>query len=299
MSKKHKALILIVFVVLAGLIYLFISHTRSIAILNPQGLIAQKQRNLIVLTSVMSLFIIIPVFFMAFYFAWKYREGNDEGVKYQPDWDHSVVAETIWWAVPTIMILILAGITWKSSHDLDPFRSISSKTPELTIQVVALDWKWLFIYPDQQIASVNYVQFPQKTPVRFEITSDAPMNSFWIPRLGGQIYAMTGMSTHLNLMASNTGSYRGSSANISGRGFAGMHFIAKSTSQADFENWVNSAKSASDVLSADQYGRLAQPSVNNPIKLYSGVDKHLYDTIVMKYMTPITGQTEASVVGSQ
>lgn len=293
MSKKHKALLLIVLASLAAFAYLFMSHADSMAVLNPQGVIAQQQRNLIVFTALMSLLIVLPVFFMTFWFAWRYREGSTQKVKYQPDWDHSALFETIWWAVPTIMILVLAGITWKSSHDLDPFRPIVSSKPPMTIQVVALDWKWLFIYPQQQIASVNYVQFPEKTPIKFEITSDAPMNSFWIPQLGGQIYAMTGMSTHLNLMANSTGTYRGSSANISGRGFSGMNFTARSSTQAGFDWWVRNAKSKSTVLSLQKYDELAKPSQNNPIKIYSKVDPVLYDTIVMKYMSPISPSAEA------
>lgn len=288
MNKKHKVIILLTVVTLAFLIYQFFAHASSMAVLNPQGIIAEKQRNLIILTSLLSLLIIIPVFFMTFYFAWKYRENGDKNAKYEPDWDHSVLAESIWWAVPTILILILAGITWKTTHELDPFKSINSSSKEMTIQVVALDWKWLFIYPNEQIASVNYVQFPQKTPIKFEITSDAPMNSFWIPNLGGQIYAMNGMSTHLNLMAENTGVYRGSSANLSGRGFAGMHFKAVSTTQEKFDAWVNSAQNAPEILTLEEYQKLARPSESNPIKTYSNIDVSLYDTIVMKYMKPIT-----------
>jgi len=298
MSKKHKAPILLTFVVVVGLLYLFISRYHAIAVLNPQGVIAQKERNLIVLTTLMSLIIVIPVFVMTFYFAWKYREGNKKS-KYQPDWDHNAVAETVWWAIPAIMILILAGITWHTSHELDPFKPINSSTRPLTIQVVALDWKWLFIYPEEQIASVNYVQFPQKTPLKFEITADAPMNSFWIPKLGGQIYAMSGMSTHLNLMADNTGVYRGSSANISGRGFAGMHFTARSSTAPDFQRWVDQVRQSSEILTPAEYARLARPSENTPPNVYSSVDQHLYDTIVMKYMMPTTTPRQSVGLGAQ
>ncbi len=295
MSKKSNILLALLTFICAALLYLFIANIDSMAILSPRGEIADKQRNLIILTTLMSVLIIVPVFFMTFYFVWKYREGNKKA-KYQPDWDHSVLAETIWWTVPLIMILILAGITWKTSHDLDPFKPINSSTNSLTIQVVALDWKWLFIYPDQQIASLNYVQFPERTPIKFEITADAPMNSFWIPRLGGQIYAMTGMSTQLNLMADSTGTYRGSSANISGRGFAGMNFEAKSTTRLDFDSWVNRVKQSDNSLTLNQYKILSLPSENNSPATFSYVDPHLYDSVIMKYMTPttITSKTEKS-----
>ncbi len=293
MSKKHKALVAVLLLVIAGLIALFLSNAGSFAILDPKGEVADKQRNLIIITTLMSILIVVPVFIMTFYFAWKYREGNKKA-KYEPDWDHSAIAETVWWTVPLVMILILAGITWQSSHELDPFKPINSSRPQLTIQVVALDWKWLFIYPDQQIASLNYVQFPERTPIRFEITSDAPMNSFWIPQLGGQIYAMSGMSTHLNLMADGAGTYRGSSANLSGRGFAGMRFEARSTSQADFNSWVNSVRQSDNKLTQSEYSVLALPSENNAPAVFSYVDPRLYDTIMMKYMTP--GMSHSRVV---
>jgi len=184
------------------------------------------------------------------------------------------------------IILILAVLTWNSSHDLDPFKPIVSDKPPITIQVVALQWKWLFIYPQQNIASVNIIQFPNQTPINFEVTADAPMNSFWIPQLGGQIYAMPGMSTQLHLMADTEGTYRGSSANISGKGFAGMNFSAKSTSQADFDQWVALVHQTRNNLSLAKYNNLAKPSQNNPLSYYSSSQSGLYDRVVMKYMMP-------------
>lgn len=284
MNKKHLLPIIVVIAIFGFFGVVLYQNFDSLAVLNSQGQIANKQRDLIIFTSLLSLLIVIPVFFMTFWFAWKYREGNTKA-KYSPDWDHSAIAETIWWTVPLIMILVLAVITYKTSHELDPFKPISSAKPTLTVQVVALDWKWLFIYPEQQIASLNYLQFPKDTPVKFEITADAPMNSFWIPQLGGQIYAMSGMSTHLNLIADKAGDYRGSSANISGRGFADMHFIARASSDAQFNGWVNLAKSSDKALTANEYAKLARPSRNNPPQLYSNVDPNLYDTIVVKYMS--------------
>jgi cytochrome o ubiquinol oxidase subunit II len=189
--------------------------------------------------------------------------------------------------VPLILISILAVITWKSSHDLDPFKPLNSSTPPMTIQVVSLQWKWLFIYPKQNIATVNLVQFPVNTPISFEITSDAPMNSFWIPQLGGQIYAMSGMSTHLQLMASQPGEYRGESANISGAGFAGMHFSAKASSAADFDQWVQLVRLTKGSLSDAAYNKLAAPTQNDPVSYYSSVSNGLYNTVVDKYMAPL------------
>ncbi len=257
----------------------------DVAVLNPKGTIAEQQRNLIVATVLMSLAVIIPVFAMTFGIAWKYRAGNTKA-KYTPDWDHNRLAEFIWWAVPFAAIMVLAVITWITSHDLDPYKPLQSNVKPIKIQVVALQWKWLFIYPEQNIATVNFVQFPEDTPVNFEITSDAPMNSFWIPQLGGQVYAMAGMSTQLHLMADDPGSFRGSSANLSGAGFAGMNFTAKASSAAEFDEWVKTVKKTSSHLSLANYDELAEPSKDQPVTYYASSDAALYDTVIMRYMTP-------------
>jgi cytochrome o ubiquinol oxidase subunit 2 len=180
----------------------------------------------------------------------------------------------------------LSFITWQSTQALTPSKPLASANPTMTIQVVAEDWKWLFIYPAQHIATVNYVAFPKQTPVDFEITADAPMNSFWIPQLGGQIYAMAGMTTNLNLMASVNGNFRGSSANISGVGFAGMNFIAHASNATDFNNWVSSIQNGHQTLTTNSYDKLAAPSENNPVTAYSYVQPELFNFIIMKYMAP-------------
>jgi cytochrome o ubiquinol oxidase subunit 2 len=285
MAKTHKLLLgglLAVAAVIAVAVYL---QGHDIAVLNPKGTIAHKELRLIVFGSLLSLVVVIPVFVMTFWIAWTYREGNTKA-RYSPDWDHSRLAESIWWAVPMLLILILSVVTWLSSRALDPFRDLESHTKPMTIQVVALDWKWLFIYPEQDIATVNFVQFPAGMPVDFEITADAPMNSFWIPQLGGQIYAMSGMSTHLHLMADAPGDFRGSSANISGRGFAGMKFTARASSETDFKRWVNGVKQSPTPLSRVTYSQLARPSENAPLTQYAGTEPDLYNLIVMKYMVP-------------
>ncbi len=259
----------------------------NFAVLNPKGLIAHQQKNLFVFTILLSLVVVIPVFIMLFSIATKYNEKNTKS-KYTPNWDGNKILETIWWGVPTIIILILGVATVKSTHKLDPFKAIDSSVKPLKIQVVALQWKWLFIYPEQEVASVNYFKMPVGTPVEFDITADAPMNSFWIPQLGGQIYAMSGMSTELNLVADEVGDYRGSSANLSGRGFAGMKFTASASSQTEFNSWVNSIKSDSNHkdLAIDEYKKLALPSENNISELYHLHGKNLYHDSVMKYMEP-------------
>ena len=182
--------------------------------------------------------------------------------------------------------MIVSILTFVKTHELDPYKPIASDKKPMTIQVVALQWKWLFIYPEEKIATVNFVQFPKDTPLHFEITADAPMNSFWIPHLGGQIYAMPKMKTQLNLIANALGDFRGSSANLSGEGFAGMHFIARSSSEEDYTKWIESAKNSSNALSLDEYKKLASPSKDNPPEIFQLKEEKLFDLIIMKYMHP-------------
>ena len=287
MSKKYKFGFLALLVSGLLLTAAWYLHGTNIPVLEPRGPVARQERWLIIITLLLSLVVVIPVFSLLFGFAWKYREGNAKA-KYSPDLDHSRIAETIWWAVPSTLILVIGFIIWTSSHQLDPYKPLASNTQPMTIQVVALDWKWLFIYPRQNIATVNFVQFPKRTPIDFEITADAPMNSFWIPQLGGQIYAMPGMSTQLHLMADTNGSFNGSSANISGKGFAGMAFVAKSSSAADFQRWVGSVKRSPNRLDLGQYNKLARPSVNNQAAYYASGVAGLYDNVIAKYIGPLT-----------
>jgi len=174
-----------------------------------------------------------------------------------------------------------------TSHSLDPSKPLASDKKPLRVQVISLQWKWLFLYPDQHVASVNYLPLPVNTPINFQLTSDAPMNSFWVPQLGGQIYTMSGMSTQLHLMASQTGDYNGSSANISGDGFADMRFKAHVTSQADFDAWVRETTTTSPQLTLDQYNVLAKPSseLSHTSYAFPVAYDGLYDTVIMKYMS--------------
>ena len=285
MVKKHKiaiaATLFIFLVVLIG----FLLTKIDFVVLNPQGIVGQKERNLMVFATLLSTLVVIPVLSMTFYIAWKYRETN-QAAKYEPHWDHNTRLETVWWTIPLILIAILSVVTWRSTHALDPTKTLQSKNKAITIQVIALDWKWLFIYPEQNIASVNFVEFPVNTPVRFDITADAPMNSFWIPSLGGQIYAMTGMQTQLNLMTSKTGDYRGLSANISGKGFAGMKFTARASSAADYNSWLRQTQALPMSLTDTKYQDLAQPSQNVAKTLFGSVEPGLYNQVMMQYMSP-------------
>lgn len=248
-------------------------------------MIGQKECDLIITSSLLMLIVVIPVFLFALVFSWRYRASNAKA-RHEPNWEHNYIAEYCWWGVPLIIIVILAIITWKSSHELNPFKPIDSDKTPLTIQVVALEWKWLFIYPEQKIATVNFVQFPEKTPINFEITADAPMNSFWIPQLGGQIYAMPAMRSKLHLMANETGIFRGCSANISGSGFAGMKFDAKSCNPEEFDQWIGSVQQTGRSLDFMRYRDLVKPSEYDPVTYFTLGQEDLFHEILMQYMAP-------------
>ncbi len=285
MTTKDKiGLVALIFMGFLVMLLLLLQND-IVAVLSPAGEIARRQRQLIILGVLLSLIVVLPVFVMTFVIAWRYRETNTKA-KYQPDWDHSRTFETIWWTVPLILILILSAVTWRSSHTLDPFKSLVSSNKPMTIQVVALEWKWLFIYPEENIATVNFLEFPVNTPINFQITADAPMNSFWIPRLGGQIYAMSGMSTRLNLIANQIGEFQGHSANISGTGFASMNFTAKATGRNDYEAWLAGVKQSSNYLSDEAYSTLAKPGVELPTQFYYSTADNLYPRIVNKFSQP-------------
>ncbi len=273
-----SGLILLLFLAMqpAEVIY-FLKH---IAILVPKGWVAREERNLLLIIQAIMLLIVIPVYLFTFIFSWKYRKGGN--AKFDPDLIDNRNAEIAWWGIPTVLTIVVAILTYVKTAQLDPYKPLVSDKKERTIQVVALQWKWLFIYPEEQIASVNFFQFPEKTPIRFEITADAPMNSFWIPHLGGQIYAMPAMRTLLHLIADEQGDFRGSSANLSGEGFAGMTFIARASSEEEFENWVANTKETAQMI---DYAELAKPSMNNPVETYRS-SEGLFNEILMKYMKP-------------
>ena len=268
-------------------------HGVNFDVLNPKGVIAEQQRDLLVFTVLLSLVVVIPVFTLLAVISWKYRATNKKAT-YKPDWDSNKTLEIIWWGIPIAIIATLSVVVWISSHKLDPYRALDSDVKPVNVQVVALQWKWLFIYPDLNVASVNELHIPSKTPVNFTITSDAPMNSFWIPSLAGQVYAMSGMSTKLHIMANENGSYDGSSANISGKEFAKMKFKTIATSKTEFDDWASQTNRSNKHLNATTYEQLAKPgSTDKPI--FYALDTHdLYDTIVMKYMMPQDKDNQAN-----
>jgi cytochrome o ubiquinol oxidase subunit 2 len=284
--KRNLILPGIAGLIIVGLIAYAYLHGADLRILNPQGPIGLEERWVIGTTVLLAAIVVVPLFVAIFAFALKYRANNPNATElHDPNWDHdNWFAEFVWWLVPGVIVIALSIIAWQTTHQLDPFKELQGDGPSMTIDVIALDWKWLFIYPYDGIATVNMVEFPQNVPVHFYITSDAPMNSFWIPSLGGQIMAMPGMTTQMNLMATSLGDFNGFSSNISGDGFAGMAFTAKSVPASDFSAWVSSVQKKHNPLTPGTYALLAQPSEYNPVTYYSSVDTNLFTDNVMKYM---------------
>lgn len=284
----------VIVVGLLGLAVLFLALMRGkdLVLFNPKGEIAQQQMHLMLFSISVLLLVAIPTLGTLYYFAWRYRETN-KTAKHDPNRQLGKFRAAGLWIIPISILLLLAAVVLPATHKLDPHKAIVSDTKPLTIQVVALRWKWLFIYPEQGIATVNYVQVPVGTPVQFDLTADeAPMNSFWIPHLGGQLYAMTGHSNRLNLLADTPGDYTGQAAEINGEGFSGMKFVAHATTGENFNRWVQATKLSSNKLTASQYDQLVQPSENNPTALYATVQPGLYDKVLMKYMDSHGNHTE-------
>ena len=253
-------------------------------ILDPKGQVGVDEKNLIILCTILMLLVVIPVIVLTLYFAWKYRASRDFEI-YTPKWAHSTKIEAVVWSVPILIIIALGVITWRSTHALDPYAPLEGKGEHLTVEVVSLNWKWLFIYPEQGIATVNELVFPANKPVEFKITSEGTMNSFFIPQLGSQIYSMAGMETKLHLIADEPGTFKGISSNYSGAGFTGMKFNAIATpTQADFDAWVNKVKADKQTLNKASYKVLAKPSEYHPVTYYGDVEGGLFHHIVMKYM---------------
>ncbi|HVJ55648.1 MAG TPA: ubiquinol oxidase subunit II [Aliidongia sp.] len=253
----------------------------QIALLDPKGPIGVEERSIILLATGLMLVIVLPVIAMTIGFAWRYRASNTDAA-YEPDWHHSNKIEAAIWLVPCLIIAVLAYVTWVSTHTLDPYRPIASTAKPIEVDVVSLDWKWLFIYPELKVASVNELALPVGTPVNFRLTSGSVMNSFFIPQLGSQIYTMAGMETKLSLLASEAGDYEGVSANYSGGGFSDMRFTAKALSESDFNGWVEKARASSQSLTESAYRELAQPSEKTPVAYFGDVEPNVYHDALNK-----------------
>src|SRR6201990_14552 len=228
-------------------------------VLDPKGPIAVAERQILFNSLGIMLAIVIPTILATLGVAYWFRSSN-AGAVYLPDFEYSGRLELLVWSIPAMTVLLVGGVAWVGAHDLDPRKPISSPVKPVTIQVVSLDWKWLFIYPEQGVASVNHLTIPVGTPVSFELTSSGVMNSFFVPQLAGQIYTMAGMVTRLNLQADHAGTYRGMSANYSGAGFADMYFNVNAVPAENFEQWVAATRANGPVLDAQSYDDLAKPS---------------------------------------
>ena len=255
-------------------------------VLDPQGPIASAERLLLINTTGIMLVVIVPVILMTLAFAWWYRSSNVHASR-RLEWDYAGAIEFVVWSIPALVVILLAGVTWIGSHQLDPRAPIPADAKPLPIDVVALDWKWLFIYPDQGVAAVNQLVIPAGTPVKFRLTSATVMNSFFVPQLGSQIYTMGGMVSHLNLLADRAGDYPGMSANFSGDGFAEMRFTVKAVASGDFDGWVAQALGSGSALDDPGFAELAKPSEAVPPTTYRSVDRTLFERIV--YQTAHAG----------
>jgi len=248
-------------------------------VLDPHGPVGKAERVILYDSTAIMLAVVVPVIVLTLVFAWWFRARNTRA-RYRPDWEYSGRIELVVWAIPAMVVILLGGISWVGSHDLDPKKPLPATATPIEIQVVSLDWKWLFIYPEQGIASVNRLVVPAGVPVHFQLTSATVMNSFFVPQLGSQIYTMAGMTTQLNLQADKPGSYFGLSAQFSGDGFSGMHFSYDAVGQSQFEDWLAKAKSQGPTLDLAGYTKLAQQSANVAPYTYRDVTQGLFAMVL-------------------
>ncbi len=257
-------------------------------VLESKGPIGIEEAFLIKIAFLLMLIVVLPVFVMVFWFAYRYRASNAKAT-YKPKWTHSTTIEWVIWIVPIAIVAALSYLTWVKTYELDPYKPLKSEVKPVRIEVVSTDWNWLFIYPDYNVAVVNQVVFPVNTPLSFRITSASVMTSFFIPQLGSQMYAMAGMQTKLNLMASDTGVYEGHNQEYSGNGYVNMHFEARTITQEEFEAWMQKARQSDDTLSMARYQALIKPNVDYPVTIFSRVKPGLFDSIMMEYMSWMGG----------
>jgi cytochrome o ubiquinol oxidase subunit II len=263
-------------------------------VMNPAGDVARQQAGLILWSTALMLLIIVPVMALTLLFAWRYRAGNEDA-EYSPDWDHSTGLELVIWSAPLLIIIALGALTWVATHTLDPYRPLgrlaagrpvpAGQRP-LEVQVVSLDWKWLFIYPEQGIATVNELVVPVDRQVRFRLTSSSVMNTFYVPAMAGMIYTMPGMETKLHAVLNRPGRFEGASANYSGAGFSDMRFPTLAMDDTGFDRWVAAVKAGGRALRARDYLRLEKPSEKMPAIRFAAVDAGLFDRIVQMCVRP-------------
>jgi len=280
MGKKTRAafygLLLMLFgVCLGGCSDLVLFHAR--------GPVGSYERFLIIMAIGLMLIVVLPAIVLAFWFARKYRASNTKAA-YTPKWSYSGKIDLAIWLVPLAIVVALSYLTWTGTFKMDPYKPIETGIKPVRIDVISLDWKWLFIYPDQGIAVVNEVVFPTKVPLSFRLTSETVMTSFFIPQLGSQIYAMAGMQTRLHLMADRPGVYAGQNQEFSGPGYADMHFKAVAVSPEQFRAWVEKVKRSPEKLDLVRYGVLTKPTMGDPVIYFSSVHPGLFEHVLKRYM---------------
>jgi cytochrome o ubiquinol oxidase subunit II len=258
----------------------------SYGVLNPQGPVGAGEKVILFDATAIMLAVVIPVILCTLGFAWWFRAHNKRARR-RPDWEYSGRIEFVTWSIPAMIVLFLGGMAWISSHDLDPPKALESELKPVEIEVISLDWKWLFIYPEQQVAAVNELVIPVNTPIHFKLTSGSVMNSFFVPQLGSQIYTMAGMTTQLNLLASQPGTYAGLSAQFSGDGFSDMRFDVRAVPEEEYKAWLNSTRAGAEHLDADRYAQLAAPSIHDEPASFGEVTAGLFDSIVHNHGAPI------------
>lgn len=259
-----------------------------VGLLNPKGLIAYEERRLFFDTLALMLIVVLPVIIMSFTFVYHYQVSHRIR-EYKPNWSHSLFLETLWWGIPCIIILVLAILTWRKTYELDPYSRIAGINQEpMQIHVIALPWKWLFIYPQQNIATINYMMLPAGQQIEYWITTDnVPMSAFFIPQLGSQIYAMAGMRTRLHLLANQPGEYEGLNTQYNGAGFSDMRFDVHVVEPEQMQQWFDHIKKSSLPLTEDVYNQLLNPSINNKPTFFSSVPTDLFNNVMMLYMHSI------------
>jgi cytochrome o ubiquinol oxidase subunit II len=256
----------------------FAGSSRAEGVLDPQGPIAAAERTILYNATSIMLVVVVPVIVLILVFAWWYRASNTRAT-YQPTWAESGRIEFVVWSIPAMVIMLLAAVAWTGSHDLDPARKLPSRLKPVRIEVVSLDWKWLFIYPDFRVATLNQVMVPAGVPIEFELTSAHVMDAFWVPQLGGQVYTMPGMTTTINLLAEHPGDYAGLSSNFSGDGFSDMRFVVHAVPAGSFPGWLASAATNGEALDSGVYSQLTRIESDVSIKTYGGVERGLFERI--------------------
>ena len=268
-----------VFRCLIPVVALLLASCRQAGITDPQGPVAAAEWLLMINATEIMLVVVVPVIVAILGFAWWFRSSNSRANR-DPHWAYEGSVEFVTWSIPALVVILLGGVTWLSAHQLDPRAPLASNIKPLQVDVVSLDWKWLFIYPDQRIATVNELVIPAGTPVNFQLTSATVMNSFFVPQLGSQIYAMTGMTTHLNLSADKPGDYPGLATNFNGDGFSDMRFVVTAVATGDFAGWVAKVQGQGAALDDPGYAGLTKPSSAMPPTTYRSVDPKLFERIV-------------------